>query len=592
MLSPQCSDDFRPALHAHLRRGDCLKGHHEMGEGHLRGVGDEQVGMVAVGLERVEGGVVAHADLIKCFPEASRHSLAHDLAPVFRDENNVGVELVGHMPSGSEFFRAHWPMVHKDWRPTATLNCMASDQIRTAIRPVVLTGDDYRRAHEAAHLAAGLWNRAVEWTREEWGAGRKPGKYNIQKFLTALPAGERPLHAHTTEMTAHDLWDAIQTSRALRRQGIKTRAPWRHKNYRPLSFSKGFGWRIAPDGRLNLSLGRGRPGLRLPLPEVLDPSTGSPVPPALWGEIHLCWDQDARQWSLHIPYETVREGSEGQNLIAIDEGIINPMALATWAGDKTIEVTVINGREARAIKRGRNKAVGKIQKKLSKMKNGSKRHRRLVAAKKRVKAKATGQLRDFDHQVARKAADFVVGRQALRIVAGDVRGIERKTKKERRAGRHLRQQLSQWSRGTQERYLAEKTGLEIEHVNESGSTKTCPKCLTSNRPSGRHYRCHNPACGFTCHRDAVGAINILQKAIHGEYLPIGPDTEIRVTYLRAVERWSTDQRQAHRLVQRRKARALSIAPNRALSQATAGSERVLANPSTGASASGPLAAVA
>ncbi|MHB1891923.1 MAG: RNA-guided endonuclease InsQ/TnpB family protein [Candidatus Dormibacteria bacterium] len=461
---------------------------------------------------------------------------------------------------------------------------------RTAICRVTLAGADYRRAHDACHVAASLWNQATDWVHSECQAKRSPGKYGIQSSLTALPSGERPLHAHTTEILAHDLMDAITTCRTNREAGMRVRAPWRKKNYRPLSFTANFGWRVTPDGRLALSLGRGRPRIVLPLPRVQDSATGEPVDVSRWGEIQLCWDQDARRWSLHIPYLTVREVAPGETVIAIDEGIINPMALAAWADERTIEVTVINGREARAIKRGRNKAVGKIQKKLSKMKNGSKRHRRLVAAKKRVKAKATGQLRDFDHQVARKAAGFAIGHQALRIVAGDVRGIERRTKKERRAGRHLRQQLSQWSRGTQERYLAENTGAEIEHINEASSTKTCPKCLTRNRPSGRHYRCR--VCEFTCHRDAVGATNILQQAIHGEYIPIGPDTEIRVTYLRAVQRWSPDQRQAHRLVQRRQARALSIAPNRALPQATAGSWRVPANPSTGASASGPLAAVA
>ena len=463
---------------------------------------------------------------------------------------------------------------------------------RTAICRVTLSGTDYRRAHDACHVAALLWNQATDWVHSEWKEKRSPGKYAIQSFLTALPRGERPLHAHTTEILAHDLEDAIATYRTNRKAGMKVRAPWRKKNYRPLSFTANFGWRVTPDGRLALSLGRGRPRIVLPLPRVQDSARGELVDASRWGEIQLCWDRDARQWSLHIPYETGREGSEGTNLIAIDEGIINPMALASWVGERTIEVTVINGREARAVKRCRNKAVGAIQKRLSRMKDGSKRHRRLVAAKKRIKAKATWQLRNFDHQVARKAADFAIGHGAGRIVAGDVRGIERKTRKERRAGRHLRQQLSQWSRGTQERYLREKAGLVIEHINESSSTKTCPKCLTSNRPSGRHYRCQNPACGFTCHRDAVGGVNILQKAIHGEYIPIGPDTKIRVTYLRAVERWSMDQRQAHRLVQRRKARALSSAPNRALPQATAVSERVPATPSTSASASGPLAAVA
>ncbi|MHB8190192.1 MAG: zinc ribbon domain-containing protein [Ferrimicrobium sp.] len=160
--------------------------------------------------------------------------------------------------------------------------------------------------------------------------------------------------------------------------------------------------------------------------------------------------------------------------------------------------------------------------------------------------------------------------------------------------RHGRQQLSQWSRGRQERYLNEKTNLEVGHLNESYSSQTCPACLTRNRPSSRHYRCKNPVCGFSCHRDAIGAINIAQKAIYGEYVPIRPDTTIRVTYLRAVQRWSSDQREAHHMVQCRKARALSSAQNRALSEVTQTSKPKLANSSTSIDLSVPdrLVAVA
>jgi hypothetical protein len=49
----------------------------------------------------------------------------------------------------------------------------------------------------------------------------------------------------------------------------------------------------------------------------------------------------------------------------VDEGIINPMTLATWVDEHTVDVTVINGREGKAIKRLRNKSIGSIQKKLS-----------------------------------------------------------------------------------------------------------------------------------------------------------------------------------------------------------------------------------
>jgi len=463
---------------------------------------------------------------------------------------------------------------------------------RAAICPVTLSGVDYRRAHDAHHLAAGLWDQAVEWVHGEWNAARNPGKDDIRAFLTSIPLEDRPLHAHSTEAIAYDIHEAIKTSRVNQSHGMKARAPWRKKNYRPLSFTKGYGWRIRPDGKLNLSLGRGRAGIVLAMPAITGSATGEPVPPDLWGEIQLCWDRDDRQFSLHISYTTAREVSTGEAITAIDEGIINPMALATWVNDKTIDVTIVNGREGRALKRGRNKSVGALQRKISHCKNGSRKHRRLVGAKKRVKGKANLALRDFDHQVARKAANHAIAHGTGRFIVGDVRGIERKTKVERRLGRHGRQQLSQWSRGRQERYLSEATALELDHLNESGSTKTCPACLTRNRPTGRDYRCK--VCGFTCHRDAVGSINILQKAIHGEYVPIGPDTKIRVTYLRAVERWSPDQRQAHRKVQRRKARALSSARNRASSGVTQPCEPKPANSSTSPEQSepGPLVAVA
>ena len=434
--------------------------------------------------------------------------------------------------------------------------------MRTAVIPISLSGGDYRIAHDAAHTAANLYNQAVDWVHAEWKAGRLPNKYDIRAFLTSIPLKDRPLHAHTTESIAYDLYEAIKTSRTNRKNGMKVRAPWRKKNYRPLSFSRGYGWRIS-DNKLKLSFGRGRPGITKPIPVVHDSDTGDSVPPEMWGEIQLCWDIDARRWSLHIPYDTERQQACGKSVTAVDEGIINPMALATWTDKHTIDVTIINGREGRAIKRLRNKSVGTLQHKLNKAKVGSKHHRRLMAAKKKIKAKAKRRLIDFDHQVAHKASEHIISHNSGRLVYGDVRGIEKNTRKHHSMARHQRQQLSQWSRGRQERYVDENTGLKGEHLNEAGSTKTCPACGARNRPTGRDYRCKNPNCGFICHRDAVGAINILQKAIHGTYVPIGPDVNIRVTYLRAVERWSEDQRKAYRKVERRKAGALSSAQNRA-----------------------------
>ena len=64
--------------------------------------------------------------------------------------------------------------------------------------------------------------------------------------------------------------------------------------------------------------------------------------------------------------------------------------------------------------------------------------------------------------------------------------------------------------------------------------------------------------------------------------PVRPDTKIRVTHPGAVELWSPDQRQAPRLVHGREARALRVAPDRALPQAIAAGESDPVNSSTGA----------
>ncbi|WP_432935560.1 zinc ribbon domain-containing protein [Streptomyces sp. CA-106131] len=343
--------------------------------------------------------------------------------------------------------------------------------------------------------------------------------------------------------------------------------PWREKKYRPLSFSAKFGWRITPEGRLALSLGRGRGRIVLPLPEVRS-RDGRPVSPGDWGEIRLCWDRNGRSWSLHIAYSAPGDALpapvEGRPTVtvAIDEGVINPMTLPAPLPDGSMKVLVLNGRQGRSVKRYRNKAVARLTSRMSRCKNGSRKHRRLQAAKKQVEAKTERRLHDFDHQVSAKAEKFtrevhetwtehhqtvsgpetVVG---VRLVAGDVRGIEQNTNKKRRASRSTRQQLSQWSRGRQEDFLQYKTGLKLEHISEAHSSQTCPKCNTRTKVRGRDYVCKNKNCGFWCHPDAVGGVNIHTLAVNdGTFVP-DPDLRVEVTYRRSQAGWSPLQRSLH-----------------------------------------------
>lgn len=397
--------------------------------------------------------------------------------------------------------------------------------------PVRLSGRDYRTAHESCHKAARLWNHAVGALHTAWAQTTTDPTTKQMRHLVAAAAPELlELHAHTKQAITDDLLDAVTTYRANKRRGLPAKAPWRDKQYRPLSFTARYGWRIT-DGHLHLSLGRGRTPIRVPLPVVTDSTTGQDVNPDLWGEIRLCWDPDARKWTVHITYRTAAlPVLNPANRLAVDDGIINPMTAAVMTADG-FDVTVINGRSARAVKHRRNTAVAHLRTKMARCTKGSRQWRRYNAACKRANSRAQSSLRNVDHQVSRKVANLAVAHDTGTIVVGDVRGIEKSTTQadKRRFGKDQRRRLSQWSRGRQERYLAEKTEVELTHLDESYSSKTCPACLTRNRPTGRHYQCHG--CGFTCHRDAVGAVNILMRSIHGAYTRIDTGAVIRVIYL-------------------------------------------------------------
>jgi len=425
---------------------------------------------------------------------------------------------------------------------------------RTAVVPVWLNRAEHVQAHEASHAAALQWNQLVQWLRSYWDENESdPGFVALRAYGDSLKVA--PLHSQSIQGIAEDMHEAVKTYRKNKAAGLRVRAPWREKKYRPVSFSRNYGWRVTPEGKLALSYGKGRERIVLDLPEFTDPLTGLMVPSSEWGEIRLCWDRQARAWALHVNYKThaftaLPRGDRldpGTVVVSVDPGVINPVTVAVPDGAGGFDVTVVNGRSIRSIKRLRNKKVRELQKLKSRCKNGSRRHKRLVHAERRVKARAERQVSNANHHVSRITADLVrdaaIDRSTgeirkVAVVMGDVRGIEQKTRQKRRANRSLRQQLSQWSRGATDRQLEYKTGLALDYIPEQHTTKTCPACGNQRRssPKGRAYTCTNLSCLAVFHRDAVGAVNIHSRATHadGTIRPGTRPEHIRVTYRRAL----------------------------------------------------------
>ncbi len=150
---------------------------------------------------------------------------------------------------------------------------------RTALVPVWLDRAVHQQAHGASHSCALMWNELAQWLRTYWVEYEiDPGIKQIRdhaRHLRDSNEGFQMLHSHSIQGIVDDLKDAVATYRSNKKLGLDGRAPWRLKKYRPVSFTRNFGWRVTPEGKLALSYGRGRERIVLPAPVFTDPLTNA-----------------------------------------------------------------------------------------------------------------------------------------------------------------------------------------------------------------------------------------------------------------------------------------------------------------------------
>ncbi len=150
------------------------------------------------------------------------------------------------------------------------------------------------------------------------------------------------------------------------------------------------------------------------------------------------------------------------------------------------------------------------------MQKGSRAWKRLQAVKSKIIAECERRTRDLNHKITRLAVDWCIEHNVKTLVIGDVTGIARNTKSEKRLNRKNRQKVSQWEFYRQRQYLeykCDEVGIETTLESEHGTSKTCPKCGNQYKPNGRNYNCS--ACNLKIHRDVVGACNIRTKHLTG-----------------------------------------------------------------------------
>ncbi len=341
-----------------------------------------------------------------------------------------------------------------------------------------------RRLYEAQQEAARVWSLCRDL---HLAARQQHTRWPDRDELQQATKGQFALHSQTVQMVCHQFLANVDTARELRQTNRKIRYPYKDKRFYPLFWPA---QAVSQErGRIVLPMGRGRPSLvfKLELPEQI-------------GSCKLVWKDG---YELHVsvpagPAATAR----GQVLATVDLGEIHQAAVTTNTGP----ALVVSGRGIRSLKRRHHMALGQLARKRKRCTPGSRRSRKLWAARRRVSARTRRQIRDLRHKGTRRVIDFCQEQGVGRLFIGNPHGVRR-----RNSGRHHNQRMAGWEYGQDIAYLTDKAqaaSIESFTGSERGTSSQCPVCGWKQKVKGRQWRCRNPKCTFVGHRDVVGSVNM------------------------------------------------------------------------------------
>lgn len=348
-----------------------------------------------------------------------------------------------------------------------------------------------------------------------WRVMRKKSIWLSEKLRTRISDSltNYKLHSGSIDAAQQSFDKACNVARTLKKIDPTVRYPHWTKKFRTTIWKNNAIKLIT--SQLRLSTGVYNPKIYIDLSESLLQTQIE------FKEVRLVFDKKAREYKWHIVYENNVQPQENShvNVVSVDLGEIHPAVV----GDE-FESTIILCRERRHEVQGHAKRLASISQAISRKAKGSRRFKRLIRVKSKMKAKHERIVKDMAHKVSRAIVDVAIERQANTIVFGDIRNIA----KEVALGKKANQKISGWNHGEIRRYVeykAEELGIKVELINEAYSSQTCPNCNVKHKPKGRVYLC--PSCKSAYHRDVVGQTNILSLYKYHELAKIAVPSVIK-----------------------------------------------------------------
>ena len=379
---------------------------------------------------------------------------------------------------------------------------------------------------EIAQDAAAVWNECLDLMPVYQYQQGYPYHSNFGKdcegWLDKRISKTHPLHSLSVQTIRRRYFESWRSYRTHKRNGnTDAQPPHKRKNHftnRWLKTAIRFEHNLI--GKfLFLSMGKEQNRLEIELPATFDMSDVEQVV-----TIDLVFKNGRH--SLHMVYRDDAEPpvATGDEVLGVDLGEIHPMV--THDGSETL---IFNGRYIRSLYRLRNKALAHFQRLIANCTQHSRRYRKLVQRKWKRLHRLDRQIMDALHKQTSKLRDICIRRGIGTVVIGDLKGIRRRMK----YGRRANQKLHQWAFGklaSMISYKCESVGINIVSCDEAYTSQTCPACGERRKPTNRNYRCKS--CGFTYHRDGVGAMNIRKKYLGQLAVPVAaamvPPRGIRV----------------------------------------------------------------
>jgi putative transposase len=381
--------------------------------------------------------------------------------------------------------------------------------------PLRLTGEESRLVDTLRKEAANLWNDCLDlhwWLYDVYNiwtsASEKKKWYN---------ANTHKLHSQTIQAIIELHEETCKRTRELRSKGEKQwRYPWKHKKFFIIKYKKAA--ITCKDKKLQFSNGKQQIPLVIPQPKHIDFHTIRSA--------EIVWHKD--QYWMHISVEIPKQKQvQGKKEAGCDLGIIHAAVLSDGKSH-----FIVTGRELRSLQRYRNKTLKEFQKRISRKKPGSNKRQKFILRKRRFLEKMERRIEYLLHAISKMVTNWCVEHHIKTLYIGTPDGVQKNTRKKKKTRKEICQQLSNWSFGQLIKKITYKLklrGVNIQLVEESYTSGTCPSCGEFRKQWNRNFHCQ---CGAKGHRDVVGAINILDKSVNKQFtknreLPKFEDTKYR-----------------------------------------------------------------